>query len=116
MTVNGLDGVNTAGCHTWLPSGAAGGVSTRVHTEPNVMPDTGERRGRRRVVDQLPVWAPRRRPRTSRCRVNTVGQAPTRPGLTTLATVNPPAGSVRVLVTVNPTGSRHPQVIVTDAG
>ena len=28
-------GVITAGCQAWLPSGSVGGVSTRVHTEPN---------------------------------------------------------------------------------
>ena len=53
MTVNGFDGLNTAGCHTWLPSGAAGGVSVRVHTDPNVIPDTTEGRTGD-VVDQVP--------------------------------------------------------------
>ena len=52
--VNGLDGVNTAGCHTWLGSGAAGGFSARVHTDPNVMPDTTGA-GPATVVVQLPV-------------------------------------------------------------
>ena len=30
-----LAGVISAGCQAWLPSGATGGVSTMVHTEPS---------------------------------------------------------------------------------